>query len=240
MSVAVLGGAGGIGRALVASLRADGVPVAVLDLPTSLARHPVPDGVTAIPCDLADDASLTAAFGALPPGLDGFVNLAGFMSPRAALADTPDAVLDEVLRANLRGAVLAARSVLPRMADGGSLVHVASGLAQNIRPGFGPYAMAKAGMIALTRTLALECAPRLRVNAVCPGAVDTAFLRGGTGRSDESGSTGMDMNAYVRAIPLARLAQPADVVGPIRFLLGAGSAYMTGQCLWINGGAYMP
>jgi len=243
LRIAVLGGAGGIGRALVARLCGEGAQVVVLDLAASLARYPAPQGVAAIPLDLADDAATAAGFARLAgiaPVLDGFVNLSGFASARRPLAQTPTADLDAVLAANLRGAVLAAQHALPLMAEGGSLVHVASGLAQNIRPGFGPYAMAKAGMIALTKTLALELAPRIRVNAVCPGAVDTAFLRGGTGRSDEGQPPELDLDLYARAIPLARLAQPADVVGPICFLLGPDSAYMTGQCLWINGGAYMP
>jgi len=243
--IAVLGGAGGIGRALVARLRAGGDRVTVLDLPASLARHPVPPGVASIPVDLARDDSLSAAFDRLAqqvPALDGFVNLAGFMSDRRPLSETPAQVLDEVLHANLRGAVLSAQAVMPLLAAGrgGSMVQVASGLASNIRPGFGPYAMAKAGMIALTKTLALEGAPAVRVNAVCPGAVDTAFLRGGTGRSDEGAAPGLDLSGYAAAIPLGRLAVPDDVVGPILFLLSGDSAYMTGQCLWINGGAYLP
>jgi len=120
------------------------------------------------------------------------------------------------------------------------MVNAASGLAQYIRPGFGAYAAAKAGVIALTKTLAIENAPVVRVNAVAPSAVDTAFLRGGTGRSNEDEDIEMDVDAYVNAIPLKRIATPIDIVEPILFLLGTGSGYMTGQVLWINGGAYMP
>ena len=244
-SMAILGGAGGIGRALVACLKSEGAAVAVLDLPASLERHPVPAGVTAIPLDLTDAASLQAGFSQLAaamPALDGIVNLSGFMTPRRPLEDTPPEDLDAVLATNLRGAARAAQAALPLLRAGRSpaMVQVASGLAQHIRPGFGPYAMAKAGLIALTRTLALEAAPLIRVNAVCPGAVDTAFLRGGTGRSDEAEAPDIDIPAYAAAIPLGRMAEPQDVVGPIRFLLSEDSAYMTGQCLWINGGAYMP
>ena len=95
-------------------------------------------------------------------------------------------------------------------------------------------------MIALTKTLALEHAPRVRANAVAPGAVETAFLHGGTGRSDESQPSTLDVGAYTAAIPLRRMALPQDVVGPTLFLLGNDSSYMTGQTLWVNGGAYMP
>jgi 3-oxoacyl-[acyl-carrier protein] reductase len=243
--VAVLGGAGGIGRALVARLLAEGAAVAVLDLPASLERYPAPAEAAAIPLDLANVAGTAAAFARLAglfPALDGFVNLAGFASPRAPLEGVSPELFDEVMAGNLRGTLLAAQHVLPLLArgEGGSLVHTASGLAQNIRPGYGPYAIAKAGIIAMTRTLALEAAPRVRVNAVCPGAVDTAFLRGGTGRSDEANAPVLDLSAYVAAIPLGRLAEPEDIVGPILFLLSDASRYMTGQCLWINGGGYMP
>jgi len=243
--VAVLGGAGGIGRALVSRLVASGARVAVLDLPASLARHEPPGQAIAVEADISDASSvaraaaeLTRSFGAL----DGFVNLAGFVSPNQPLAETADAAFDEVMAGNLRGAFLAAKAVLPLLAVGDrpSFVNVASGLAANVRPGYGPYAMAKAGMIAMTKTLALEAAPKVRVNAVAPGAVDTAFLRGGTGRSDESGPVSLNVEAYAQAIPLQRIATPEDVVGPILFLLSADSGYMTGQVLWINGGAYMP
>lgn len=243
--IAVLGGAGGIGRALVARLAEEGAALAVLDLPASLERHPAPSGIPAIPLDLADVRSTQAGFTRLAehfPALDGFVNLAGFASARASLSETTPAVFDEVMQGNLRGALLAAQQAMPLLerGNGASFVNTASGLAQNIRPGYGPYAIAKAGIIALTRTLALEAAPKVRVNAVCPGAVDTAFLRGGTGRSDEADAPALDLSAYVSAIPLGRLAEAEDVVGPISFLLSGDSRYITGQCLWINGGGYMP
>jgi NAD(P)-dependent dehydrogenase (short-subunit alcohol dehydrogenase family) len=121
-----------------------------------------------------------------------------------------------------------------------SLVNIASGLGSFVRPQYGPYSASKAGMIALTKTLALEHAPAGRANAVGPGAVDTAFLRGGTGRSEERNAASIDIAAYSAMIPLRRIALPDDIVGPVMFLLGAQSAYMTGQTLWVNGGAYMP
>jgi NAD(P)-dependent dehydrogenase (short-subunit alcohol dehydrogenase family) len=92
----------------------------------------------------------------------------------------------------------------------------------------------------MTKTLAIENAPVVRANAVAPGAVDTAFLRGGTGRSDETGAVSLNIEAYAATIPLQRIAAVEDIVGPILFLLGSGSRYMTGQVLWVNGGAYMP
>lgn len=238
--IAILGGAGGIGRATVAALVSDGHHIVVLDLPASLERHR-PD-VPAIGIDVLSESAIATAAGELDRGgaLDGFVNLAGYNGSLQPLAETTSDYFDDVIAGNLRGAFLATKAILPLMADGGSVVMVASGLARFTRPGYGAYAAAKAGVIALANTLALENAPRLRVNTVAPGLVDTAFLRGGTGRSDESADSVVDFTPYRNAIPLRRLADPADIVGPIRFLLGRDSAYMTGQTLWINGGAYMP
>lgn len=237
--LALLGGAGAIGRALCARALEEGWQLAVLDLPASLAAHPVPAGVAAVPIDLNDTSSITSAFEGLGP-LDGFVNLAGFMSPHQPLAETPLDAWDEVMTGNLRGAFLAAQAALPLLLEGkGAMVNVASGLGAHTRPGFGPYAAAKAGMISLTKTLALEAAPHVRVNAVGPSAVDTAFLRGGEGRSSTQPMP-VDLAAVAAAAPLGRIATPDDVVGPILFLLGQDAAFMTGQVLWINGGGYMP
>ncbi len=245
MKVAVLGGCGGIGRSLVAGLLAKGDEVAVLDLPVSLERHPPPAGVLALPVDGSDAASVEAAFGSLRSAwgtLDGFVNLAGFMIGLKPLRDVPADDFDNVVEGNVRTTFLACRAAMPMLeaGTGGSLVNIASGLAQFVRPGYGPYAASKAAMIALTKTLAHEHAPKVRCNVVAPGAVDTAFLRGGTGRSDEAAPSTLDIAAYSAMIPLKRIAVPEDIVGPILFLLGPASRYMTGQCLWVNGGAYMP
>jgi NAD(P)-dependent dehydrogenase (short-subunit alcohol dehydrogenase family) len=240
--LAILGGAGGIGRALVARAVTEGWQVHVLDLPASLDRHGTPDGVAAIPLDGKDEASVAAAFAQLPEALEGFVNLAGFVAAMKPLADIEPEFWDEVIAGNLRTAYLTARAALPLLARGAqpAMVQMVSGLAAFTRPHYGPYAASKAAIVSLTKTLAIEAAPAIRVNAVGPGAVDTAFLRGGTGRSDEAAPLRLDVAAYSATIPLRRIGVTEDVVGPVMFLLGPGSAYMTGQVLWVNGGAYMP
>lgn len=237
----LLGGAGGIGRALANRASDEGWNVTVLDLAQSLDRHPPKDGVAAKPIDLMAQETIDQAFDGLGP-IAGFVNLAGFMTGLKTIEETTVAEFDEVMTGNFRGAYLAARAALPLLkADGGgSMVNIVSGLAANVRPGYGLYGASKAAMIHLTKTLALEAAPDVRVNAVGPAAVDTAFLRGGTGRSEEDGDTALNVEAYVQMTPLRRLATPDDVVGPTLFLLGPDSSFMTGQTLWINGGGYMP
>jgi 3-oxoacyl-[acyl-carrier protein] reductase len=243
--IAVVGGAGGIGRALVARLLREGAAVAVVDLPASLERHPPPSDTISIPVDLTRPADVARAVAVLErdmPALDGCVNLAGFSIGLKKLVDTTDEEFLETIDGNLVGVLRWARAVIPLLSTSGegALVHVASGLGQYIRPMHGAYAAAKAGLIAITKTLALECAPALRVNAVGPSAIETAFLQGGTGRSDEQGQLHLDREAYLRTLPLRRLGVPEDVVGPIVFLLGRDSAYMTGQVLWVNAGGYMP
>ncbi len=243
--VCILGGCGGIGRSLVAAALAAGDDVAVMDLKAALDRHPVPAPALAIPIDGSDESSVNQAFGTIAShwgALDGFVNAAGFLVRMQNLSETAADEFDVTTKGNLRTAFLTCKAAMRLLekGDAPSLVNIASGLGGFIRPRYGSYAASKAGMIALTKTFALEYAPRVRANSVAPGAVDTAFLRGGTGRSDEAGPSTLDIEAYEAAIPLRRIAVADDIVGPVMFLLGAQSGYMTGQTLWVNGGAYMP
>lgn len=242
--IAVVGGAGGIGRRLVARLGQLGARVVVVDLPRSLDTHPPPDPVAAIACDATDADQVDRSFAELGErlgGLDGLVNLCGFAEDRRPVAVTAPEDWDRVISGNLRAAYLVARAAVPLLTAGehAAMVQMASGIAQLGTPGYGPYGAAKAGVINLTRTLAQELAPVVRVNAVAPAAVDTAFLRGGTGRGVEHGPpTRLDVKAYAARVPLGRIAEPDDVVGPILFLLGPASRYLTGQTLYINGGTW--
>ncbi|MCO6384848.1 SDR family NAD(P)-dependent oxidoreductase [Oceanicola sp. 502str15] len=240
--IALLGGAGGIGRVLAAELLAAGDEVLTLDLLASLERHGISGGVE---IDVTDEASVDRAFSKLGTALDGFVNLAGYNTELTPLGEMDPGYFDEIISANLRGAFLAARAAAPLLARAeggelGSMIMITSGLASHVRPGYGAYSASKAAVIAMTKTLALELAPKVRVNAVAPGLVDTAFLRGGTGRSAEDAESIVNLDSYKAITPLDRIAQPADITGPIRFLLGPDSSFMSGQVLWVNGGGYMP
>ena len=236
--LAILGGCGGIGRVLVSEAKHAGYDVHVIDLPLSIEAHP-PD-VPAIPTDATSETDLARAASELPSDLVGLVNLSGFMADNCPVADTAPDTWDEVLTGNLTASYNIARVLKPKLGKGSSIVMTGSGLGHFARPGYGPYAIAKAGIAALTRQLALEWAPDARVNCVAPSAVDTAFLRGGTGRSDEKQEMRLDLDAYVSAIPLRRSAEPQDITGPILFLLSDASRYMTGQVLHVNGGTFMP
>jgi 3-oxoacyl-[acyl-carrier protein] reductase len=217
----------------------------VLDLPQSLARH-LPAAELAIAVDASDAQAIGRAFaelGAAFGALDGLVALAGFAEARVPLAETDPSAFAAVIEGNMTSTFLSCRAAVPLLRAGNApaIVTMSSGLAAKATPGYGPYAAAKAGVLALTRILAAELAPGVRVNAVAPGAVDTAFLRGGTHRGgDDPGPGRFDADAYLRTVPLGRLAQPDDIALPILFLLGPGSGYITGQTLHINGGLLMP
>lgn len=240
----VTGGLGGIGRVLVSQCQALGMQVVVADLAASMAQH----GSNSQHCIAMDGKQADSVQSAVQQavtrlgGLDACVNLVGYMTEARTLVDTDVPVWDEVLRGNLDSAFYISKFVMPHLHQSarGNLVHVASGLGAWARPLYGAYGPAKAGLLLMMRQLAMENAPKVRINGVAPGAVDTPFLRGGTGRSDGLGAPRVDPLAYGQVVPLGRIAEPLDVVQPILFLLSPASSYMTGQTLHINGGTYMP
>jgi 3-oxoacyl-[acyl-carrier protein] reductase len=243
--ILVTGAGGGIGRALVDALLARGAEVLGLDLPRVLDASPLPDAVASFPCELTDEASVSATFRQIAarwPALDGLVALAGYALPRTSVHDLAKADWSDVLAGNLDTTMLPVRAALDllRKGDAPAIVTMASGLGVKAAPGYGAYGVAKAGVIALTKMLAAEEAPVIRVNAVAPSAVDTPFLRGGTAHGAEGQPLRLEVDAYLRTIPLGRLATADEVVGPILFLLSPAARYITGQTLHINGGGLMP
>ena len=242
--IAVAAGSGGIGQALVTALREQDCDVTVFDLRASLEKASLDSSVRQIAIDAKNGESVAEAFKALSkdwPSLDGFVNLVGFTAPRIRIDEMSPETWSEVVDGNLNAAFRLCQGALPllKAASGASLVNVTSSLSVKPNWGYGPYSTSKAGINALTRMLAFESAPGLRVNAVAPSAIDTPFLRGGTGRT-ETDSDLLDKQAYAATIPVGRIGVPSDVVAPIMFLLSPGAAYITGQVLHVNGGAWMP
>lgn len=246
--IIVVGGCGGIGRALVSTCLQTGLDVAVLDLPTSLENHAPPEDCIQHPIDATEEESVKTAFAAIAQdwgSADCLVNLVGFTNDFEPVAGMSSSTWDEIVDGNLRAAFLCTREALPLLKEAGrtsAIVNTASGLAFKGLPGTSPYGAAKAGVVALSKSLSQENAPDVRVNVVAPGAVDTAFLRGGTSRTgdDENRATHIDTGRYAEATPMKRLAVVDDVVAPILFLCGDASRFITGQVIHINGGGYMP
>jgi len=244
LKLVLAGGCGGIGRAIALQAQQHGMRVAIADLPASIERHRVA-GLPHFELDAKNPDSVAKAMALAAEelgGLDACVNLVGFMTAPQTLASMSVDTWQDVIHGNLDAAFYISRAVLPylQQSERASLVHIASGLGAWARPNFGAYGPAKAGIILLTRQLALENAPVVRVNAVAPGAVDAAFLRGGTGRSAAPAAPTLNPGSYGPGVPLGRIAAPKDVVGPVMFLLSDAAAYMTGQTLHVNGGTYMP
>jgi 3-oxoacyl-[acyl-carrier protein] reductase len=188
-------------------------------------------------CDLRDAAEVWALFAFLAAewgALDTLVNNAGIWVPNP-LADLDPAGLEETLAVNVTGSFLcgaAAAPLLAAAADGnGSIVNLASTAGQRGEPGYSPYAASKGAMIAATRSWARELAPRVRVNAVAPGWVDTdmtAAALAGEGRRQA-----------LADIPLARIATPEDIAGPVVFLASPLARHITGEILSVNGGSVL-
>ena len=216
--VVVTGGTSGIGAATAQRFRDEGCEVVVL------ARTPGP-GV--IPCDVSDHAQVEAAFAEVG-SLDVLIANAG-VSVRSSAADITEAQWGQVLGTNLSGAFWAAQAAAARMpAGGGSIVFTASTNALVGYRYYADYNASKAGLVALTRSLALEWAPRVRVNAVCPGYVLTPM---------QEAEYTPEMLAQVNArIPMGRHASPEELAGLFAYLASDEAAYFTGSVIVMDGG----
>ncbi len=242
--IAVVGGCGGMGRALVDAAAGAGLRVAVLDLDRSIAQSP-PTAELVVACDVSDEASVKAAFAEIGRhwgALDTLVDLAGYTGEPTAIQDMPVSEWDAVTGVCLRGMFLVAQAALPLLAKGTapSIVLISSTFGHRVVwPGVAPYAASKAGVVALGKALATENAPNIRVNVISPGVFKTAFLTGGTGRQTRAGDN-INQGNYHQIVPLKRLGDPEEMVGPILFLAGPGASYITGQVLHVNGGIWAP
>lgn len=237
--IALVGGAGAIGARTAEVLEALGCVPVVLDTPRALETTGFIDELEHHVIDLEDETTVDRAFAALAADddhLDGLVNLAGFTRGHDPVEDLSPATWDAIQNVNLRGAFLVARAALPMLHRGtaASAVLLSSVLGIETMPGYAAYGAAKAGLLSLTRVLARENAPTVRVNALAPGAVDTPFLSGGTGRPSEPRR--LDPESYGHMVPLGRIARVDDIVGPILFLLSPASGYITGTTILVDGG----
>ena len=241
----ISGGAQGIGRAIATLFQREGACVFILDCDARSGNETAADlsgqnphlPVKYLPADLREPREIQAAVDTLRQfhgRMDILVNNAGVelekSIERLTIADW-----DLVLDVNLRGAFLLTKAVLPLFDDsGGAIVNISSIHATHAFPNSIPYACSKAGMIALTRNLALELSSRrIRVNCICPGYIDTRLWEEYLRNSDNPQGLADETTALH---PLGRRGMPADVGEAALFLASDSSAFITGTDLIVDGG----
>ena len=229
----VTGGAQGIGDAIVCAFLDGGATVVALDMQAP--REPR-DGVRYVVADVSNPASVASAFESLDAEeghVDVLVNNAGNqrhgLVGRLSFEDW-----SAVIGTHLTGAFLCSSQAVPRMIEasrGGAIVSIVSAAAFVGLPGRGAYCAAKAGLLGLTRALALEVGQLgIRVNAVAPGYTRSGLLQ----QALDNGSLREDW--MLQRVPLNRIAEPAEIARVVRFLASDDAAYVTGQAIVADGG----
>ena len=239
----VTGGTRGIGRAIAERLRAAGAEVAVC-----ARREPeaLPDGIAFHLVDVRDPDAVSALFDRLRTTygrLDLLVNNAGG-SPYAEAATASPRFSRAIIELNLLAPLYCAQAaylIMRGQPGGGSIVNIGSVSGGRPSPGTAAYGAAKAGLSSLTRSLAAEWAPRVRVNCLVVGLVLT---EDGTGAATDAalGHYGDETarRALAAAIPMGRLARPEEIADPVLYLASPGARYITGADLHIHGGGERP
>lgn len=250
MTVVVTGAGAGIGRAIATLLAARGHRVAVTDLDVAAATYTAHrlDGAVAVEMDVTDRASIergvARAVEELGP-LQGWISNAGVSSMNRFVELTEDEI-DRNFAVNAKAPLVCGQVAARRMidqGDGGVIVNVASMAGKQGRvPYLAHYVASKFAVVGLTQAMAFELAEHgIRVNSVCPGFVATSMQERELAWEAELRGTTPDAvrQLWIDDTPLGRLERPEDVARVVAFLLGDDAAFITGEALAVNGGAFM-
>jgi NAD(P)-dependent dehydrogenase (short-subunit alcohol dehydrogenase family) len=243
----ITGGGGGIGRATATGFAARGARVMVVDVDLTLGSETVTaitrQGGTAsfVQADVTNSASVRNyvktcldAFGRI----DCFFNNAGIVGTIAALKDYDEDMFDQVIAVNLKGVFLGMRHVLPVMLDqgGGAVVNTASVAGLFGGPGQPAYVASKHGVLGLTKVASSECAAQgIRVNAVCPGPVETRMMRSVETQRNHNDPESVH-RAYSATMPSGRYSLPEEVADVVLYLCSDHARNVTGTHIVIDGG----
>jgi NAD(P)-dependent dehydrogenase (short-subunit alcohol dehydrogenase family) len=250
--VVVTGGARGLGRGISQAFAERGADVVLCDVNEAGAKETARKiselsgrEVTASVTDVSDPdevdeliSDVTARFGRI----DHLINNAGIVAI-APITDTDPQTWDRVLAVNLGGVFLLTRAVLPLMlrAGSGSIVNIASQAGKRPNKFIAAYNASKAAVISLTRTTAVEAAPTVRVNCVCPGFIDTELQEEEYGVV--SALTGQSRDeirqSWLDAMPLGRIQSVEEVADAVMFLASPAASQITGEALNVSGGLVM-
>lgn len=227
----VTGAASGIGQACAVALADAGAEVILADLADCSATIDLLGTARQIRVDVSDATSVAAMFD-IAGSLDIVVNSAGMLVESPILSMSPED-FDRQISVNLRGSFLVAQGALRGMDAKGSgrLILIASELGVLGRADFSAYCASKGGVIAMTRALAREFAPRIHVNCVAPGPTDTPLL--------DIGSMSPEWRAKEADNPMQRIGTPQEIASAVLWLASPGASFMTGQTICPSGGAVM-
>ncbi len=239
----VTGGAGGIGRAVAARFARDAYDLVLIDLNAQAGAEAEAalrrGGAAAVfhEADLSAESAVGKTFAKILEAhgrIDALINVAGGSLHRHPLGDFPLAHWEAVISANLTSTFLCCRAALEAMQKQkrGAIVNISSDIAFSGDAGRSAYAAAKAGILGLTRSLALELAASgVRVNAVAPGRIATPRVR--------ANYTDAEWEAAAKRIPMGHAGEAEDVAEAVYFLASDAARHMTGQTIHVNGGRIM-
>jgi NAD(P)-dependent dehydrogenase (short-subunit alcohol dehydrogenase family) len=242
----VTGGGSGIGRATAELFAREGARVAVADRDLPAAEQTVAvilaagAEASAFMVDVTQAESVAAMMSAVIRAygsLNVLHNNAGITPRKVQIQDLEEAEWDRVINTNLKGAWLVCKYAIPALiaAGGGTIVSTASLAGVRARPYRVHYEASKAGVISLTRTLAIELSPHgIRANCVCPGGVDTP----GRSASLDPNESAEHRQPHIDRLPIPRLARPEEVANAVLFLASDESSYVNGHALYVEGGEW--
>jgi NAD(P)-dependent dehydrogenase (short-subunit alcohol dehydrogenase family) len=251
--ITIVTGAGtGIGRAIALRLAADGHTLGLMARNTERLEATAADArsagapvVSVHACDIQDKANVDAAFAAAHERLGAFTGLVANSGIGGANSPGPEDRFAELVQTNLIGTYFSLRAAQAHLAPGPAprnLLAIASILGRFGVPGYTGYCASKTGIMGLVRALAHELAgEHIRVNAICPGWVDTEMAREGIdGMAAGIGISHDEAYAIaMQQVPLGRMSEPEDIAGVVAWLMSPDARGVTGQGIDINGGAWM-